>query len=133
MDYEYNGKNGQATRMEMLIALDYLINNCTSEKKTSKTLELVEYANNKYNTFIDRRRANGIFEDLVNISNNYPQLLPILVKKVPNKPRYYVEKRLLDEQDVLRIANSITSNKTLSKQASNELLEKFLNVAFTEE
>ena len=133
MEYEYNGKNGQATRMEMLIALDYLLNNCTSDKKTSKTTDLVEYAQVKYQTFIDRRRANGIFEDLVSISNTYPQLLPLLVKKVPNKPRYYVEKRLLDEQDVLRIANSIANNKTLSKQASNELLEKFLNVAFTDE
>ena len=133
MDYEYNGKNGQATRMEMLISLDYLLNNCTSEKKTSKTTDLVEYAQTKYQTFIDRRRANGIFEDLVQISNNFPQLLPFLVKKVSNKPRYYVEKRLLDEQDVVRIANSIQSNKSLTKQASSDLLQRFLKVVFTED
>lgn len=133
MEYEYNGKNGQATRMEMLIALDYLLHNCTSPQKTSKTIKLVEYANDNYQTFIDRRRANGIFDDLVDISTNHPQLLPFLVKKVPNKPRYYIEKRLWDSQDVVKIADSIRGNKKLSKASSKALLEKFLNVAFTDE
>ena len=133
MEYEYNGKNGQATRMEMLIALDYLLNNCTSIKKTSKTIELVEYAKSKYNTFIDRRRANGIFDDLVDISANHPELLPFIVKKVPNKPRYYIEKRLWESEDVVKIADSIRGNKKLSKASSKALLEKFLNVAFTDE
>lgn len=132
MDYEYNGKNGQATRLEMLIALDYLLNNCTSEKKTSVTLKLVEYAREHYNTFIDRRRANGIFDDLVDISNKHPELLPFLIKKVPNKPRYYIEKRLWGDEDVIKIANSIQGKK-MPKSASKALLEKFLAVAFTDE
>ena len=133
MDYEYNGKNGQATRLEMLIALDYLLNNCTSDKKTSKTIELVEYADKNYKTFIDRRRANGIFDDLVSISKDYPQLLPFIVKKVPNKPRYYIEKRLLDEKDAVKVANAIQNDKTLPDNASKTLLDKFLNVIFTDE
>lgn len=128
MEYKYNGKQLHATRLELLIALNYLLDNCPNEHKTSKTIELTKYAEEKFDgAFIDRRKANDIFDDLVEFTHTYPNIIPYTVNRIKNKPRYYVKKNLLNSRDIEKIASAIKDHGSLTEKASNQLIDRFLD------
>ncbi len=128
MEYKYNGKQLHATRLELLIALNYLLDNCPNEHKTSKTIELTKYAEEKFDgAFIDRRKANDIFDDLVEFTHTYPHIIPYTVNRIKNKPRYYVKKNLLNSRDIEKISSAIKDHGSLTEKASNQLIDRFLD------
>ena len=134
MEYKYNGKQLHATRLEMLIALNYLLDNCPNEHKTSKTIELTQYAEEKFNgAFIDRRKANDIFDDLVEFTHKYPSIIPYTVNQVKGKPRYYVKRNILNNKDIEKIAYAIKDHGALTEKASEQLIERFLDKITDEE
>ena len=133
MDYKYNGKQSRATRLEMFIALNYLLDNCPNEKQTSKTIELQAYAHEHFNEFVDRRKANDIFDDLVEFTHDYPGVIPYTVVRVDNKPRYYVKKNLFSDAEIKRIAYAVKDYGGLTEKASDQLIGSFLDKATDQE
>ena len=128
MPYKPNGKQSNATRVELFIALKYLIDKCPDEQHVSKTVELQQYARDNYSVELDRRRANAILESLVGLTNDYPDILPYKVKKIPNKERYFIEKVfLLNEKEIKTIANAVSKDTSLSATDSHKFIIKFLN------
>ena len=125
--YEHNGKQLDNTRLELFIALSYLLANCPSEKKTSKAIDLAAYSQENFNYTLDRRRANSIFDSLVKITNDNPDIIPYRVNVLEGKPRYYITKTFFDKNDVRRIYNSIVGDAALSKATSEELADRFLD------
>lgn len=123
----HNGKQSEATRMELFIALDYLLEKCPDDKHTSSTVELSEYAESKFNVFLDRRRVNSIFDTLVKLTKENPDILPYRVIQVPNKPRYYIEKCLFNKKEIKAIAKAISKDSSLSKTVAMQYAERFLD------
>ena len=133
MDYKYNGKQSHATRLEMFIALNYLLDNCPSEKRTSKTVELQAYAMEHFNEFVDRRKADDIFDDLVEFTRDYPGVIPYTVVRVGNKPRYFVKKNLFSDIEIKKIAYAVKDYGGLTEKASDQLIGSFLDKATDQE
>ena len=126
-DYEHNGKQLENTRIELFVALKYLLDNCFDEKHVSKTIDLEDYADKTYGLFLDRRRANDIFDSLVKLTNEYPNIIPYKVVQVGDKPRYYVERAIFSSDDISKIYNSIVNNPSLSGTTSTALANRFLD------
>ena len=125
----HNGKQGNATRQELFIALKYLLEKCSDEKHTSKTVELQEYAEEIFGILLDRRRVNDIFDSLVDLTTKNPEVLPYVVKRVDNKPRYYIKKTLFSNKEIESIAKAIQNDQSISTTKANKYLDAFLNVA----
>ena len=125
----HNGKHGNSTREELFIALKYLLEKCPDEKHTSKTVELQEYAQEKFNTLLDRRRVNDIFNSLVELTSNNPGVLPYIVKQVADKPRYYIKKTLFTNKEIESIAKAILNDQSISTAKADKYMEAFLDVA----
>ena len=132
-EYQFNGKQSQATRLEMLITIKYLLDECPSANKASKTTALTEYALKNFNVNLDRRRANYILDDLVKFTNEYKGILPYIVKKVDKKPRYYIEKNIFSQKAIKDITASLASNYNLTVTNSKKLVEVFLDTVCNEE
>ena len=121
------GKQVDATRHELFITLKYLLDNCYDEKHTSKTVDLMDYAKENYNALLDRRRVNSILEFLSELPQTFPGILPFTIRKVNNKPRYYIEYSLLNEKEVKSIAEAISSYEDITETMSEKLIQKFLD------
>lgn len=124
----HNGKQGNATRLELFIALKYLLDKCPDEKNTSKTLELQEYAKENFGVLLDRRRVNDIFDSLVDFTQNNRGVIPYVVKKVEDKPRYYIKKDLFSNKEIESIAKAIQNDPSISSTRANKYIDSFLNV-----
>ena len=131
VEYEHNGKQSDATRNELLIALQYLLEKCHDSQHTSKTVELVKYAEDK-GMFLDRRRANSIFDTLVTFTNSKSNTLPYKVIKVKDKPRYYVQKSFFSGEEIKAIAAAIENDESVDEDKAKEYLNTFLNKVCTE-
>lgn len=132
--YKFNGKQCSSTREEMLIALRYLLDKCEGKKHLSQTTDLVEYASEVFGyNYFDRRRANFIFADLEKFTNQYPGILPYIVKKVPNKPRYYIEKNVFSKEEIKKISESIKNNSSMTAAKCDDLINVFLDKVTDEE
>ena len=125
--YAHNGKQSQSTREELFIAIQYLLDECPNKSHASKTIRLTTYAEEKFGVFLDRRRANAILEDLVRLTNEYPNVLPYKIVKIENKPRYYLKRTLFEEKDIKAISNALITDSNLSKSASKKLTSLFLD------
>ena len=123
----HNGKQGNATRQELFIALKYLLDKCPDEKNTSKTTELQEYAKNNFGVLLDRRRVNDIFDSLVDFTQNNRGVIPYVVKKVEDKPRYYIKKDLFNNKEIECIAKAIQNDPSISSTRANKYINSFLN------
>lgn len=132
-EYQNNGKQSQATRLEMLITIKYLLDECPSENKASKTTALTDYALKHFNVNLDRRRANSILDDLVKFTNDYKGILPYIVKKVDKKPRYYIVKNIFSHKAIKDISASLANNYNLTANNAKNLLEVFLNTVCNQE
>ena len=132
-DYRFNGKQSQATRLEMLVTIKYLLDECPSETKASKTTALTEYALKNFGINLDRRRANYILDDLVTFTNEYRGILPYVVVKVEKKPRYYIVKNIFTPKAIKDITASLTSNYNLTETNTKKLVEVFLDAVCNEE
>lgn len=130
---EYNDKQNQSTRIELLIAIAYLLDECYDENHTSKTIRLTEYAKEKYGVFLDRRRANPILSQLYEISNSdkstKTKKFPFAINKVGC--RYYIEKRLMKDKDLLSVITAIRKDDTISDKDTNRVIGKILDVCCT--
>ena len=124
----HNGKQGNATRLELFIALKYLLDKCQDEKNTSKTTDLQEYAEQSFGVRLDRRRVNDIFDSLVDFTQNNRGVIPYIVKKVEDKPRYYIKKDLLSKREIESIAKAIQNDPSISSSKANKYINSFLNV-----
>ena len=125
----HNGKHGNSTREELFIALKYLLEKCPDEKHTSKTVELQKYADENFNTLLDRRRVNDIFDSLMELTNNNPGVLPYVVKQVAGKPRYYIKKILFNNKEIESIAKAIQNDQSISAAKADKYMEAFLDIA----
>ena len=132
-EYQFNGKQSQATRLEMLITIKYLLDECPSEEQASKTTALTDYALKNFNVNLDRRRANYILDDLVKFTNEYKGIIPYIVKKVEGKPRYYIIKNIFSPKAIKDITASLTSNYNLTVTNSKKLVEVFLDTVCSKE
>ncbi len=130
---EYNDKQNQSTRIEFLVAINYLLDECYDKDHSSKTIRLTEYAQEKYDLFLDRRRANPILSQLYEIShadrNAKSIKLPFVINKVGC--RYYIEKRIIKEKDLLSIVTSIKKDETISDKETERIVNKILDVCCT--
>ena len=126
IEYEHNGKQCDSTRKELLIALQYLLDNCYDVEHTSKTIDLCKYAGEK-GIYLDRRRANSIFDSLVEFTNGKYNTLPYKVTKISDKPRYYVQKAFFNNSDIKAIASAINNDESITQTKSEEYLNKFLD------
>ena len=123
----HNGKHGNSTREELFIALKYLLEKCPDEKHTSKTVELQQYAQDNFNTLLDRRRVNDIFDSLVYLTTNNPGVLPYVVKRVADKPRYYIKKTLFNNKEIESIAKAIQNDQSISTAKADKYMSAFLD------
>lgn len=121
------GKQVDATRQELFITLEYLIENCYDSEHTSKTIELTEFAKNKYGVLLDRRRANSILEFLASLNNSFAGILPFTIKKVERKPRYYIERTLFTESEIKKIAQAVFKDENLSSDTARRNVCAFLD------
>ena len=120
------GKQVDATRQELFITIQYLLDECYDANHTSKTERLSEYADEKYGVNLDRRRANAILDFLVDCPRNFPGILPFTVYKVENKPRYYIQRTLFQKDEAKKISEAIFKDPTLSKGLATKLLDTFV-------
>ena len=125
----HNGKQGNSTRLELFIALKYLLEKCPDEKHVSKTVELQQYAEDTFGVLLDRRRVNDIFDSLVKLTNENPDVLPYVVKQVDNKPRYYIKKTLFTNKEIESIARAIQNDQSISYASAVKYVDAFLNVS----
>ena len=121
------GKQLDATRQEIFITLEYLTENCYDANHTSKTVELTKFAQDKYGVLLDRRRANGILEFLSSLQNTFPGILPITIKKVEGKPRYYIEKTLFTRSEIKKIAKAVFKDENQSTELARLKVKMFLD------
>lgn len=127
MEDRHNGKLLDATRLELFIALKYLLEKCNGKNNLSKTTDLTKYAQDNFKVNLDRRRVNSIFDALVTFTRNNPNVLSYRVIKVYGKPRYYVEKCLFDKKEAEKIAKAIKNDSSLSSNVSDKYANDFLN------
>ena len=125
----HNGKQANETRLELFVALQYLLANCEDKEHTSKTVELEEYAWNKFNILLDRRRANDIFESLASFTRENPGVLPYEIKCVDGKKRYYIRKTLFSNAEIETIVKAIQNEQSISTTKAEKYANTFLNVA----
>ncbi len=123
----HNGKHGNSTREELFIALKYLLEMCPDEKHTSKTVELQRYAEENFNTLLDRRRVNDIFDSLMDLTAKNPDVLPYVIKQVSGKPRYYIKKTLFNNKEIESIAKAIQNDQSISTAKADRYVEAFLD------
>lgn len=135
MQKDYNDKGNQNTREEFFVAMFYLLECCDSEKNASHGKEFVKYAKDNFGLNVDRRRANPIFSSLFNLTNkkNKSVAFPFIVKekKLKKGVRYYVEKRLFTDNDILTMLNSISKDSAISNGKTIELQNKLLEISCT--
>ena len=62
---EYNDKQNKNTRSEFLVAVLYLLEKCDSPEHASNGQDFVAYAQEKFDLYVDRRRAKPIFTHLL--------------------------------------------------------------------
>ena len=127
MDDRHNGKLLDATRLELFIALKYLIDKCNGKNNLSKATDLTKYAKDNFKVNLDRRRVNSIFNALASFTRDNPNVLPYKIIKVYGKPRYYVEKCLFDKKEAEKIAKAIKNDSSLSSNVSDKYANDFLN------
>lgn len=130
---EYNDKQNQSTRIEFLVAINYLLDECFDKEHCSKTIRLTEYAQEKFGLFIDRRRVNPILSQLYELSHSEKNAKSIKLPFVINKIgcRYYIEKRIMREKDLLYIVTSIKKDETISDKETDRIINKILDVCCT--
>lgn len=123
----HNGKQGNATRLELFVTLQYLLEECPDKEHTSKTVRLQKYADEKFNIALDRRRANDILASLVELTRDNPTVLPYRVLQVEGKPRYYIEKCLFSEKEIESIAKAIRNDSSISKSKADRYIDSFIS------
>ena len=123
----HNGKQGNATRLELFIALQYLLEKCPDKEHTSKTVELEQYADEKFNVLLDRRRANDIFANLAELTKDNPTVLPYKVMQVGDKSRFYIEKCLFNEREIESIAKAIRNDSSIGKTRAEKYIDAFIS------
>ena len=128
----HNGKQVNATRLELFIALQYLLEKCPDKEHTSKTVDLQQYAEDKFNVLLDRRRVNDIFDSLMDFTTKHPKVLPYVIKQVEDKPRYYIKKTLFNNKEIESIAKAIQNDTSISTSKAEKYADAFLNVACNE-
>ena len=130
---KHNGKQSEATRLELFIALQYLLEKCPNKKQVSKTLDLQQYAEDNFGVLFDRRRVNPTFDTLVKLTRDNPNVLPYKVIRLDGKPRYYIEKTLFDKKEIKAISKAINNDSSLSKAKAKQYVEAFLDKVCTKE
>lgn len=123
----HNGKQGNATRLEFFVALQYLLEKCPDKNHTSKTVDLQKYAEDNYGILLDRRRVNDIFISLTDLTHKNPSVLPYKVFQVGDKPRFYIEKTLFSEKEIEYIARAIQNDDSISKVKADRYINSFIN------
>ena len=115
--------SNELARIEMLIILQYLLtrtdkNNLSSQKK------IQEFAKEKYNINIKRQRINECLISLNFISENDPELLPFKIEAFSTGERfkYYAKWRIINDEDVKDIIDTISTSKYLSFFKKEELI-----------
>ena len=123
----HNGKQVNATRQELFVALKYLLEKCPDDKHTSKTVDLQKYAEENFDILLDRRRVNDIFDSLVKFTSENPEVLPYVVKQVQDKPRYYIRKNLFNNKTIESIVRAIQNDQSISTNKANKYVNDFLD------
>ena len=127
---DYSQPNSSA-RMEMLITIDYLLNEAYDEKHAAKQIDIVKYAEDNYGMYIRRDRISQILVHLEEIAQHNSNLLPfeLGIVKLPATKKYYIRRRMFKDSEVVKIVSAIKSDSKLSIEETNKLCERFLSVA----
>ena len=123
-------------RNELLIVLDYLLHHTSDEKHATSQTAIVKYAKEEYGVEIRRDRIPQILLHLSQLTEKYPDKFPFKLKTVMAKSasdkedgarrKYYISERAFSDKEILKIVSAIQSDKTISNDATNELIEKLL-------
>ena len=129
-------------RNEFLIVLDYLFHH-TNEKHATSQAEIVKYAKSEYNVQMRRDRIPHILLHLSQLTEKYPDKFPFKLKTVMPKSasndeagarrKYYVSERAFSDNEILKIASAIQSDKTISNSATTKLIDKFFQETASED
>ena len=123
-------------RNEFLIVLDYLLHHTGDEKHATSQTSIVKYAKDEYNVIIRRDRIPQILLHLSQLVDKYPDKFPFKLKSVQSKSatdeedgarrKYYISERAFTDKEILKIVSAIQSDKTISTDATNKLVDKLL-------
>ena len=131
---DYSQPNSSA-RMEMLITIDYLLNETYDEKHAAKQVDIVEYAKNNYGMIIRRDRIAQILIHLEELAVHSPNLLPfeLGVVNLPVIKKYFIKRRMFKDNEVVKIISAIKSDSKLSSEETDKLCNKFLDATVNKE
>ena len=123
-------------RNEFLVVLDYLLHHTCDEKHATSQTKIIEYAKSEYGLDIRRDRIPQILLHLSQLTEKYPDKFPFKLKTViPNsatnskdgaRRKYYISERAFSDNEILKIISAIKSDKTISTDATDKLINKFL-------
>ena len=130
-------------RNEFLVVLDYLLTHTSDEKHATSQTDIVKYAKNEYELDIRRDRIPQILLHLSQLTDKYPEKFPFKLKTVKPKSsgdksdgawrKYYISERAFSDKEILKIVSAIQSDKTISSEATDTLVNKFLKETASED
>ena len=123
-------------RNEFLIVLDYLLHFTSDEAHATSQKKIMDYALQEYGVEIRRDRIPQILLHLYQLSEKYPNKFPFKLKCVMPKSasadddgarrKYYISERAFTEKEILKIVSAIQSDSTITADATQKLVDKFL-------
>ena len=129
-------------RNELFIVLDYLLHHTSDEKHATSQTSIVKYAKAEYGVEMRRDRIPQILLHLSQLTEKYPDKFPFKLKTVMPKSatgaedgarrKYYISERAFSDKEILKIVSAIQSDKTISNEKTNELVDKFLRETASE-
>ena len=129
-------------RNELFIVLDYLLHHTSDEKHATSQTSIVKYAKAEYGVDIRRDRIPQILLHLSQLTEKYPDKFPFKLKTVMPKSatgaedgarrKYYISERAFSDKEILKIVSAIQSDKTISTDATNKLVDKLLRETASE-
>ena len=130
-------------RNEFLVVLDYLLTRTSDEKHATSQADIIKYAKNEYDLDIRRDRIPQILLHLSQLTDKYPEKFPFKLKTVKPKSaeynsdgawrKYYISERAFSDKEILKIVSAIQSDKTISSEATDALVDKFLKETANED
>lgn len=127
---EYNDRPADS-RIEFLIAIEYLLNNCYNEKTAAKRKDVVEYAKDTYDVEIRPDRVPHIYMHLNELCEKYPNKFPFKIgtkNTTGGRVKYYIKERQFSFDQVEDIIVAIRDCVFLKKDYKEQLINRFIDV-----
>ncbi len=122
-----NSRN-KNTRLELLIVLDYLLNQ-SNGNHIPQQKNYLEYAKKTYKyTFKKRQHIREILDHLYQLKQKYPTLLPFTINahETGQRKKYYSTSKGLSEEDIKVILSALQHNVYTPKDTAVEVADRLL-------